>query len=77
MSSSFSSSIFINSESSCSSNPLVEIVHVSGFHHCLEDLPYTMVGAIPYISIDSTNVSRVHGCLKYDPWEAFQDNETL
>jgi hypothetical protein len=38
MSSSISSSFFINRESSCSSNPLVEIVDVSGFHHCLKDM---------------------------------------
>jgi hypothetical protein len=68
---------FINSESSCSSDPLVEIFHVSGSHHILEDLPYTMVGSSLYISFDSTNVSQVHGCFKYEPWEDFQDNEAL
>jgi hypothetical protein len=77
MSSSFSSSFFINRESSCSSIPLVEIVDVSGFHHCLEDISYTMVDASPCISFDFTNLSQVDGCLKYESREAFQDNEAL
>jgi hypothetical protein len=49
MSSYFSSSFFINRESSCSSIPLVEIVGVSSFHHCIEDISYTMVDASPCI----------------------------
>jgi hypothetical protein len=36
MSSSFSSSFLINSESPCSSSPLLNIVNTSGSHHCLK-----------------------------------------
>jgi hypothetical protein len=77
MSSSFSSSFFINRESSCSSIPLVDIVDTSGSHHCLEIISHTMVGASPCISFDSTNLSQVDGYLKYESREACQDNEAL
>jgi hypothetical protein len=40
-------------------------------------MPCTMVGSNLYISFDSTNVSQVHGFFKYEPREAFQDNEEL
>jgi hypothetical protein len=73
-----SSSFFINiTKSSCSSNPLIDIVHVSGFPHCFEYLPYIMVGVILHISFDSTNLSQVDGFLKYDSREACQYNEAL
>jgi hypothetical protein len=36
-----------------------------------------MVDASPCISFDPTNLSQVDGCLKYEPREAFQDNEAL
>jgi hypothetical protein len=77
MSLSISSSFFINRESCCSSNCLVEIVDVSVFHHCLKYIPYTMVSVSPCISFDPTNLSQVDGFLKYELKEAFQDNETL
>jgi hypothetical protein len=64
MSSSFSSSFLINRESSCSSIPLVDIVDTSGFHHCLEDFSYTMVGTSPCISFDSTSLSQVRWLLE-------------
>jgi len=67
----------INSEASYSSSPIVNIVDASGFRRCLEDLSYTMVGTSPCISFNSTSLSQVDGCLKYDPWEACQDNEAL
>jgi hypothetical protein len=70
MSSSISSSILINRGSSSSSIPLVEIVDVSDFHHCLKDMPYTMVGDSSCISFHPTNLSHVYGCLKYKPREA-------
>jgi hypothetical protein len=77
MSTSVSSSIWNNRESSCSSVPLVNIFYSSGFHHCLEDLSYTTMGTSSCISFNSTSPSQVDGCLKYDPQEAYQDNEAL
>jgi len=77
VSSSVSYSFFINRESPCSNIPLVGIFYVSGFHHCLKKMSYTMAGASSCISIDSTNLSQVDGCLKYEPREAYQDNEAL
>jgi hypothetical protein len=77
MYSSISSSFFINRDYSCSSNPLVEIVDISGFNHCFEDMSYTMVGTSSCILFDSTNLSQGDGCLKYESREAFQDNEVL
>jgi hypothetical protein len=77
MSSSFSSSFFINSESPCSSIPLLNIVNTSGSHHCFEIISHTMVGPNPYISYDLTSLSQVVGYLKCESREACQDNEAL
>jgi hypothetical protein len=77
MSSSFSSSFLINSESSCSSIPLLNIVDTSGSHHCFEDISHTMVGPNPCISFDLTSLSQVDGYLKCESREACQDNEAL
>jgi hypothetical protein len=49
MSSSSSYSFMINNEASCSSIPIVNIDDACGFHHCIEDLDYTMVGTSPCI----------------------------
>jgi hypothetical protein len=77
MSSSFSSSFLINSESPCSSSPLLNIVNTSGSHHCFEIISHTMVGPNPCISYDLTSLSQVVGYLKCESREAFQDNEAL
>jgi hypothetical protein len=77
MSSSFSSSFFINSESSCSSIPLMDIIDTSGSHHCLEITSHTMVDASLCRSFVSTNLSQVDGYLKCESREACQDNEAL
>jgi len=68
MSSSFSSSFCIIRESFYSSSPLIEIVDVIGFHHCLQYLPYTMMDASTYISFYSS---------KYESREDYQENEAL
>jgi hypothetical protein len=60
-----------------SSRPLVDIVNFSGFHHCLKDIPYTMVSVNPCISFDHTNLSQFDGFLKYELIEACQDYEAL
>jgi hypothetical protein len=67
----------INRESCCTSNQLVEIDDISGYHHGISDMPYTVVEDSPCILFDSTNSSQVVGYLKYEPREAFQDNEAL
>jgi hypothetical protein len=73
----FSYSFFINRESTCSSIPSVDIVDISGFHHCLEDISYTMVDAILCISFNFTNLSQFDCFLKYESREDCQDNEAL
>jgi hypothetical protein len=77
MSSYFSSSFLINSESSCSSIPLMDIIDTSGSHHCLEITSHTMVDASLCRSFVSTNLSQVNGYLKCESREACQDNEAL
>jgi hypothetical protein len=77
MSSSFSYSFFINSESPCSSSLLLNIVNTSGSHHCFKIISHTMVGPNPYISYDLTSLSQVVGYLKCESREACQDNEAL
>jgi hypothetical protein len=67
----------MNREYSCSSILLVDIVDVSGFHLCIEDMPYTMVSVSPCISFYPTNLYQVDGFLKYEPREGFQNNEAL
>jgi hypothetical protein len=77
MYSSFSYSFFINREFNCSISLLVEIVDVRYFHHCLEDISYTMVDASPCISSYFINLSQVDGFLKYESRKDFQYNEAL
>jgi hypothetical protein len=74
MSSSSSSSFMINSEDYFSSIPISNIVDVSGFHHCIEYLYYTMVGTSPCMSFHSTSICQVDGFLKYETQEACQEN---
>jgi hypothetical protein len=69
-SSSFSYSFLINSEYSCSSIPLMDIIDTSGSHHCLEITSHTMVDASLCRSFVSTNSSQVNGYLKWEPREA-------
>jgi hypothetical protein len=77
VSSSFSSSFLINSGSSCSSIPLMDIIDTSGSHLSLEITSHTMVDASLCRSFVSTNLPQVNGYLKCESREAFQDNEEL
>jgi hypothetical protein len=77
MSTFVSYSVWNTRESYFSSSALVNIVDASGFHHCLEYFFYTMVGTSPCISFNSSSVSQVGGCLKYESKDSFQDNEEL
>jgi hypothetical protein len=77
MSSSFSSSFFINRESFCPSSPLFDIIDTSRSHHCFEYISHTMVGPSPCISFDLTSLSQVDGCLKYESRESYLGNEAL
>jgi len=71
------STFMFNRDSFCTSIQLVEIDDISGFHHSLNDIPYTMVEDNPCILAYPTNSSQLFGYVNYEPMEACQDNEAL